>query len=113
MQNAETTAPARARARLDPHHPSARRPGGDARGSRRPVPDHDDPADARLYSAPGVCMIIPVAAALAVTCALSPAMTFVMLRSKGYSRTTASLGVATGPLGVLAAIAAPSHLPAS
>jgi hypothetical protein len=58
-------------------------------------------------------MIISVATTLAITCALSPAMTFVVLRSKGYSRKTASLGVATGPLGLLAAIAAPSHLPAS
>ncbi len=58
-------------------------------------------------------MIIPVATALAITCAVSPAITFVVLRSKGYSRITASLGVATGPMGLLLAIAAPSHLPAS
>lgn len=113
MQNAGTTAPPHARARRDPHHPSARRNRDDAPGSRRPVPDHDGPADARPYAAPGVCMIIPVATALAITCAVSPAITFVVLRSKGYSLITASLGVATGPMGLLLAIAAPSHLPAS
>jgi hypothetical protein len=111
MQNAEATAPPHARAGRDPHHPSARRNGGDAPGSRRPVPNDDDFADARPYPAPG--MIIPVAAALVITCALSPAITFVVLRSKGYSPVTASLGGAAGPLGLLLAIAAPSHLPAS
>ena len=58
-------------------------------------------------------MLVPVATALVITCAVSPAITFVVLRSKGYSPLTASLGVATGPLGLLVAVAAPSHLPTS
>jgi hypothetical protein len=89
MQNAEAIAPPHARAY------------------------QDDFADARSYPAAGVFMIIPVAAALAITCAVSPAITFVVLRSKGYSLLTAGLGVATGGLGLLLAVAAPSHLPAS
>ncbi len=113
MQNAEATAPAHAGACRDPHRPSARRNSGDAPGSPRPVPNDDGFADARSYPAPGVCVIIPVATALVLTCALSPAITFVVLRSKGYSPVTASLGVAAGTLGLLVAVAAPSHLPAS
>lgn len=113
MQNSEATAPPHARACRDPGNPSARRNGGDAPGSLRPVPYHDDFADARSYPAPGLRMIIPVAAALAITCAVTPAITFVVLRSKGYGLLTAGLGVATGGLGLLLAIAAPSHLPAS
>ena len=58
-------------------------------------------------------MILPVAAALVITCAVSPAITFVVLRRKGYSLLTASLGVAAGGLGPLLAIAAPTRLPAS
>lgn len=58
-------------------------------------------------------MITPAAAALVIACALSPAITFVVLRNKGYGLITASLGVAAGALGMLIAIAAPSRLPAS
>jgi hypothetical protein len=58
-------------------------------------------------------MIAPVATALVIACAVSPAITFVVFRGKGYSLLTASLGVATGPLGLLLAVAAPSHLPTS
>ena len=114
MQNAQPAAQPRARAACrDPHHSSARHEGGDTSGSRRPARYHEDAADARSYPAPGVGMIAPVAAALVITCAVSPAITFVVLRSKGYRLLTASLGVATGPLGLLLAVAAPSHLPTS
>jgi hypothetical protein len=113
MQNAQPAAQPRAKAACrDPHHSSARYE-SDASGLRRPARYHDDSADARSYLAPGVCMIAPVATALVITCAVSPAITFVVLRSKGYSLLTASLGVATGPLGLLVAVAAPSHLPTS
>jgi hypothetical protein len=117
MQNAEAK-PAHAGTSQDPHHPSARRNGDDTPGSPRPIPyyddfDYDDFADARWYSAPGVFMIVPVATALVITCAISPAITFVVLRDKGYSLVAASLGVVTGPMGLLLAIAAPSRLPAS
>jgi hypothetical protein len=114
MQNAQPVAQPRAKAACrDPQHSSARHESADASGSRPPVRYHEDSADGRSYPAAGVCMIVPVAAALVITCAVTPAITFVVLRSKGYGRLTASLGVATGPLGPLLAIAAPSHLPTS
>ncbi len=56
-------------------------------------------------------MIAPVAAAMVIAWAASPAITFVLLRSKGYGLISASLGVAAGALGLLLAIAAPSHRP--
>jgi hypothetical protein len=99
-------------ARRDLHHPSPRPATGDRTGLRWALPPEDDFGGINPHLAVAVGMITPAAAALVIACALSPAITFVVLRNKGYSLLTASLGVATGALGLLIAIAAPSRLPA-
>jgi hypothetical protein len=70
-----------------------------------------DNGDGLASGSPAASMITPVAAAIVIACTLSPAISFVLLRSKGYSLLTASVGVAAGALGLLIAIVAPSRRP--
>ncbi len=111
MEKTEATASPQATASRGPRSRSARPDAGDALSSRRPLPNEDHFAGVRLRAEPGAAMIAPVAAAMVIAWAASPAITFVLLRSKGYGLISASLGVAAGALGLLLAIAAPSHRP--
>ena len=95
------------------HHPPAHFATGESADPRRSFGRQGDCGNLGSYPAAAAAMIAPAAAALVIACALSPAITFVVLRSKGYSPIAASLGVAAGALGLLIAIAAPSHRPAN
>jgi hypothetical protein len=110
VKKAEATAPPQATACRDPRRPSARHQRGDAVASRQPLSYQDHFAAAGPHLGPGASLIAPAAAALVIAWAVSPAITFVLLRSKGYGLITGGLGVAAGALGLLLAIAAPSRL---
>jgi len=113
MEEAQAANPSQSAARRDLPHQSLHPAPADGAGLRRPLPPEDDFGSISSHPIATAGMIIPAAAALLIACALSPAITFVVLRSKGYRLITASLGVAAGVLGLLLAIAAPSRLPAS
>lgn len=113
MEKAKAANPSQPAARRGLHHPSSPPTTGGGPGPRGAHPPEDDFGSISSSPAAAAAMITPVAAALVIACALSPAITFVVLRNKGYGLITANLGVAAGALGMLIAIAAPSRLLAS
>jgi hypothetical protein len=88
VKKAEATAPPQATACRDPRRPSARHQKRRPVGSRQPLSYQDHFAAAGTHLEPGASLIAP-AAALVIAGAVSPAITFVLLRSKGYDLITA------------------------